>query len=262
MMSNSFQNRPYRRVTPACALVVTLMAGNGAAAQPLDLNTPADSPLWWTLSPDLSPKELRREYRGLGATLRRYQEAVAAGLEPPLSEEEAAHLAFYSNSRLNPELTAMWEALNLFEARVHSNHNEVALKEFKESGISAEGQALILAAMDRMGTEIEAIGSTLGQKQVEFQLLMNEAEEKGYPAAALDWAQENRDTDFLASVFSRPKGEVDDLLEAMHTSSSTLSVGPMLVELKGKLPPEDWELLRAHLLAMIYRHVGSFKDFK
>jgi len=61
------------------AFVCTLAAPRPAAAQPFDLDTPADSPLWWTVTDAPSPAELRAALRDPEAHLERYPEALAGG---------------------------------------------------------------------------------------------------------------------------------------------------------------------------------------
>lgn len=244
-----------------CALTLGLGSTAEAPAQPMDLATPADSPLWWTLTPDLSPEDLRREYQDPGATLRRYQEAVDAGLEEPRSDEDLARLKFYTHPRIQPEITTFWEALTIFSQHLNRRGDEAVADDLATSGISKQGQDRIISSLHRLHSEAEDIMSVSGPKQRRFLLLLIEAKKEGHPEAALEWARANEDAEYLAAVTSVPKAELEDLMDAMKISPSQIASEAALLQLKETLSASDWDRLRAHLLEVMRTKVGPFKDF-
>ncbi|HSL83314.1 MAG TPA: hypothetical protein VLF66_11105, partial [Thermoanaerobaculia bacterium] len=101
-------------LSTALLLAVGLAIPGPSSGQPMDLDTPPGSPLWWTLTDEISPMELRTALRDPEAHLARYLAAIEAGVADVLPEDQVQTLSFYYNRDLTPELTPMWVAFSAF----------------------------------------------------------------------------------------------------------------------------------------------------
>ncbi len=136
----------------------------------MDLETPASSPLWWTLADEISPAELRKEFRDPDAHLARYREAVEAGAPTqPLNDEALAFLSFYYNRRVTPELTPMWLAFSAFAGGhidlMEDAHVTDSLTAF---GFGPTAIDTILLFGTRQSRETQAIVEEIGPQAVQF----------------------------------------------------------------------------------------------
>lgn len=133
-------------------------------AQPHKLDTPTDSPLWWTLTDEITPQKLKALYADRTSSLARYDDAVEAGLEEPLparGKRSRACLTFYRNAELTPQLEPMWIAFRAFynahlDQELSGNEYVDAVPHrLQEFGISPSGVDVILAAAKSTKAEVK-----------------------------------------------------------------------------------------------------------
>ncbi len=182
------------------SLVLLLLSAAGwllpaaAAAQPHKLDTPVDSPLWWTLTDDLTPAELKRLHNDRSLALERYDAAVNAGLAQPLPErgrESRGCLKFYYHPDLTPELEPMWLAFETFYAFYTPRENapeenvQAAPRDLQQKfGVSPAGVDRILNAAATTDAEFDSLMADLGPKMREMTLLLMAVAEDPLRAAS------------------------------------------------------------------------------
>jgi hypothetical protein len=101
----------------AGSVVIALVLGGAAilSAQTTDPKVPASSPLWWTLTDELSPQELRRIYADPADSRRRYLLAVERHLMEQWEIDPAASVAERMLPALKRELgSSDWALLRAY----------------------------------------------------------------------------------------------------------------------------------------------------
>lgn len=263
-------HHPQSRLTRA--LLPLLIVGGSilpiaAHAQPFDLDTPPDSPLWWPLSDQTSTEELRAAYRDKEANQKRYLEAAAAGLVPAPSEEALEALKFYLNSRLTPELETIWRPLtHLGFAFLHGGTDDATVRRsLAEHGVSTHGREQILAALHWLAEEEERLGAEIGPKTQELIRMHWEIlDREGRTAAVqdrLNQATKHGDVSYFLERTARSREQIEELLREGTKVSSAIAGEATLRRLRQELSGEDWQGLRRYLSSVAVDHLGSFTDF-
>lgn len=252
----------------AFALLLGVLGWVPAGAQPMDLDTPARSPLWWTLTDEISPAELRKEFRDPDAHLARYLEAVEAGVPTqPLNDEALTYLSFYYNRSMTPELTPMWLAFDAFAGghveligEAHATDNLAAF------GFGPTAIDTILLFGTRLTRETQEIVEEVGPRSVRFSEIQQRAIEarggdrKAY--ASVTRATEAQELDLLLPHAGVPRDELADLRAAWRRHPVTETAEKLLPELRQQLTEEDWERFRRFLLEHVVPGMGNeSKDF-
>jgi hypothetical protein len=243
------------------AVAVALLPA-AASAQPLDLDTPADSPLWWTLTDDISPQQLRDAYRDPGANRRRFREAVAAGLQPPAPKDpELRYLVFYVNPRLTPELEPLWSAFYALADQLELEGAEAVELGLAARGISAEGIDRIVAVAQATAAEVRDLVAQIGPLQREFILMVRGVRDRHRwseeSEAAVESAVERGDTRYFAEQTGRTEADVARLLAAGLRTPTSEAAEESIVRLKADLAAPDWRGLRRYLFDRAASGIGG-----
>lgn len=249
-----------------------------SGAQPHKLDTPTDSPLWWTLSDEVTPEQLKALYSDRSLSLERYDEAVAAGLARPLPDtgtRSRACMLFYSNSQLSPELELMWQAFRAFYT-VHLNREfagdeyvDAVPDELQKFGISPAGRGVILAAARSTPVEVDRRLPEFIPRLSEATLLMHEIYSNPARAATappVDQfrnSMETRDYAAIAAVTGRPKAEIRELVDSYANWNVPYElVAEALPVLKADLSDADWSGFRRYLLEVVVSDTDSAPYFQ
>lgn len=88
----------------------------GAAAGATEEAPDGPSPLWWTLTDEITPRELRAALADPELSRERYADAVAAGYAAPVPEASLRSIRLFYTGALTPELVPMWQAFHGFAA--------------------------------------------------------------------------------------------------------------------------------------------------
>jgi hypothetical protein len=259
---------PTRRLAASACLVLALLAtpGSGLAAQPLDLDTPADSPAWWTLTDAVSPAQLRAAYRDREASLERYLKALDAGLAPGMGEEGAKRLRFYLNPALTPELEPMWLALDVLsrEWLPRVGEQEVA-RGLARYGISERGRRTLFDALEEWRGAVEKRIAAIGPLQVRFVKLQWALHERlgkeSVEAASLQRAIAAGDPETFGSLTGTTTEEARELMAAAKVDPGAETAETALPRLKALLSEEDWSGFGLFLLKEVASRFGPFAEF-
>ena len=249
------------------ALTCALIAPTRAWSQPIDLDTPADSPLWWTLTDEISPAELRAALRSDRAHLERYLAAVDAGLASPLTEEQADALSFYYNRRLNPELTPMWFAFDvLASGRLQLRGEEAIRQSLAEYGFTKPAIGTIIDAANAQFRDSQQLAKQLAPDTQEFMKIWRLAVERRggekKAGAEVDRAVKAGKLDILAQATGTPNERLAKLRRAWKRDPLGEATAPILVNLKDTLDDASWDRLRTYLLEVVVPGLSQdLKDF-
>lgn len=247
-------------------------------AQPMRLDTPVDSPLWWTLTDDLTPAEVKRLYSDRALSLERYDAAVEAGLAPPLPErgkDSRECLQFYVNPELTPELEPMWFPFQTFYAlytpgeHAREEYVEAAPRDLQQKfGVSPSGVDAIMSAAAATQTEFDSLMADLGPKLQEMTLLLAAVYEDPLRAAFVPPegqvydAVRQQDYATVSSVVGRPESEIHELVDSHADWDVPYAlIAEALPGLKAALTDHDWQGFRHYLLETVVARQGSFKEF-
>jgi hypothetical protein len=249
-------------------------------AQPLELDTPADSPLWWTLTDELTPQELRSIYRDDAGHLKRYQAAVEAGLASPLDERQKKALKFYYNPDQNPELMPMWLAFSAFAtAHLEDDGPSITGERLVPYGISPGGIDAILSVGEEQLQEETQMVEDLKEEGLEFMQVFQRMDDlasapaevkEHYPVAAarrlthegLREAFEREDVELLAAASGESPEKIARLIWVAKANPPAATAGENLVTLHARLSAEDWNAFRRFLLEKVVSRMGAFADFQ
>lgn len=269
----SLSRLPWRAIALSMATLL-LGLGGTAVAQPHDLATPVDSPLWWTLTDQVTTAELKALYSDRSLSLARYQDAVAAGLATPLSREAEGCLEFYLNRQLTPELEPMWLAFRTFYTfhtpgeHARDEAVESTPAELQEYGVSPAGINVILDSAIATAAEVDGLMAVLGPKQNEMsQLLLDAYADPARsgslpPQGQLYDAVLQREYETVAVAVGLPASEIPDLVDSHADWNAPYAlVAEALPELQEDLTVADWQAFRQYLLGRIVARKGSSLHF-
>ena len=266
--------RPRQRFGPVsalCLLVMLLTVAGDIAAQPHRITNPVDSYLWWTLSDEITPADLKAAWSDRELSLARYDEAVEARLEKPLDPESRERLNFYVSLTLTPELSPMWWAFDIFARDYLSRTgipDHVLPADLAGHGISPSGVETIMVAAHGCAADREVLMADLGPKQKDAQLLIRDrlkAERAGTapPGEPIMEAVNERRYDIVASVTGRSAEEIQELVDALADwEAPRRLMAECLPALKLQLTDADWQLFQAYLREVIIRPIGGLADFE
>jgi hypothetical protein len=246
-------------------------------AQLHKLDRPVDSPLWWTLTDEVTPAELKQLHSDRSLSLERYDAAVEAGLQRPLPERGAYGrecLVFYFNRDLTPELQPMWQAFEWFFAfhtpgeHALEENVQAAPRDLRRFGVSPSGVDAILNAASATQVEVESLMRDRGPKVQKMTILLRELYDDPLRAAAIlpegqfyD-AVLGRDYGTVASVVGRPEGEIRALVDShADWDESYALIAEALPRIKAELTEGDWQGLRRYLLEVRVAGGGASKHF-
>lgn len=241
------------------------------------LDTPTDSPLWWTLSDEISPEQLKALYSDRSLSLARYDDAVEAGLMRPLPDSgkrSRACLIFYRNAQLTPELEPMWNAFRAFY-NAHLNrafrgdeYVDAIPRQLEKFGISPRGANVILAAARSTKSEVESRWTELTPRLDEMTLLIDKIysdPERAALAPPIDQfraAAEARDYATVASATGRTESEIRELVDSYANWDAPYElVAEALPVLKEDLSERDWQGFRRYLLESVVAEFGTAPHF-
>lgn len=234
----------------------------------MDLDTPASSPLWWTLSDEVTPGDLRAQFRDEDAHLERYRAALAAGVPTQdLSVEAQGYLSFYYNLRHTPELTPTWLAFNAFASGHLAMAGEArVVDQLTDRGFGpAEIDTIILFA-DRQEQETAALVQEIAEPSREFVEIQRRAiQARGDDRRAhsrVKRAAKEGELDLLLPHSKVGRTRLADLRAAWLRLPVSETAERLLPELRERLGEESWERFRRFLLEHVVANMGNeVKDF-
>lgn len=263
---------------PAAVTMALVLLPAVLGAQPHKLDRPADSPLWWTLTDELTPAELKQLLSDRTLTLQRYDAAVEAGLEQPLPErgpESRECLKYYFHTDLTPELEPMWSAFQVFQIlylpgeNAEEEHVRAAPRDLRRFGVSASGVETILKTATNTAAAFDSLVAERAPKSQEMTILLRELYEDPLRAAAvppegqLYEAIRRKDYGAVAAAVGRPESEIRELVDShADWDVAYARIAEALPGLKEELTESDWQGFRRYLLETIVVGGGSSKHFE
>lgn len=256
--------------------VALLLLPAVVGAQLHKLDRPVDSPLWWTLTDELTPAELKRLHSDRSLSLERYDAAVEAGFQRPLPEQGPYRrecLLFYFNRELTPELEPMWQAFESFflfytpGEHAREENVQAAPRDLRRFGVSPSGVDTILNAAAATHAEFDSLMADFGPKMREMTILLREVYDDPRRAAAVPpegevyAAVQRKDYGTVASVLGRPEIEIRALVDSHADWDVPYAlIAGALPGLKEELTEGDWQGFRRYLLEVLAAGGGASRE--
>lgn len=242
-----------RNMTVASAILIMLTFGAwplSGQEQPESTSSETgqedDNPRWWTLSDEITPKELRAIHEDRELQKELYREAVRAGTRDPLPEKRMERLHFFIDGSMRPELFQMW---SVFDAFAISFGSEMAQPRASLAEFGFEGQVLeeIVQFCSDYWRQRQVLMTKLmeeAQPALEFVRLGREAlGEEDFKAA-----NEAEDTTRLAAATGFSVKQIEEIFETRGRTPVQGFAAQALPLLKDILEPADWNRFRLYLL--------------
>lgn len=277
MLRSSFllQGQRYAGQTRVVLVVVALgllLLASGRAAwarAPYDLDLPADSPVWWTLTDSLSPAQLRATLRDRSAHLARYRNAYEAGLVQDLPDQGLRRLSFYVNSEQTPELTPMWRAFDVWADSFTELYSRATLvSQLGAYQVPAETVDKLLQLADEHLELRESVAAELEPKQLEFVQVQREVIlSRAAPNAGQDGglvverALGTGDLEPLIEASGKSRQRIEELYAAWKVDPAAESATRSLPCVKAELTTDEWSAFRRYLLQRAVPGIGPVMDF-
>lgn len=252
-------------------LCVLLSVGTATAfAQVYDLEMPSDSPVWWTLTDDISPGEMKATFADRAAHHERHARAVEAGIANELSEEGSRRLSFYTNTEQNPELTPVWRALDVWARSLVGPYGRPGSleRELSEYGISPSAADRLKVYAAKFVQERQVLIETNKDDQQEFVTIQREmldskalSPDTQQAEVLLQRAREQRDLELFARTSGRTTERIAELIATSRIDPGAHAGAASLPLIREDLEPEEWEGFRRYLLERVVPGMGSLTDF-
>ncbi|MEM7482409.1 MAG: hypothetical protein AAF481_14635 [Acidobacteriota bacterium] len=243
-----------RTLNPRClarmVLLGLLLAVTGPAAGNWweDPSHDAESSFWWTLTDRFTPDDLRAQLLDPAGDRARWEAAYGRQAPPPASSSE--RMVFLDGSR-TPELMPMWQAFNSFSHRRESSAwrewSDGAAYRLKAYGFSDAAALLILDGADRVLMNELQLDADKQPTRDAYQIFFRQVE-KALGSEETRRAVLERDLDRLSAASRRPSGEISSLLDAVARGVRPSASLPVIEDLRTRLDPSEWQLLRSYLL--------------
>lgn len=218
---------------------------------------PAESPAWWTLSPEITPAQLRDELLDPEKVQARYLQAVTRGLQPPVSEEKLQTLKYFDDGQLAPELIPAWVAYQAFALDLNLDlpDESETRAQLAPYALTGDSVGVILASTKSFWKHREQLIEEYAQQQQEFvkvlRLARHRMGDKAYAAATA-----REDVAALATTARRSPEEIRRLAAAWNRDLGRDATLPELVELSERLSPAEWQAFLDFLRKEIAVHTS------
>jgi hypothetical protein len=250
-------------------LLVSLCSAPLAARAPFDLDLPADSPVWWTLTDSLAPAELRATLRDRAAHLARYRNAFEAGLVDGLPEQGLRRLSFYVNTEQTPELTPMWRAFDVWaDSFTELYGRKVLARHLARYRVTSETVDKLLRLADEHVRLRESVATELEPKLLEFVQVQREvilsraAPDAGQDGGSVvERALATGQLEPLIVASGESRARIEELYRAWKVNPAAESATTSLPRLESGLTPDEWVAFRRYLLERVVPGIGPVMDF-
>lgn len=239
----------------AASLILLLRPADAVVQRPAETSSAA-MPYWWTLSPDLSPAELRQMLLDPADHQKHYLLSVEQKRQDPVSDERLAQLAYFVDGKLTPERFRAPEVFEMLMARF--KHRpwwvETVGDTLERYGLDAAAQETILEVTKESEQERARLMDQLGPPRKEFLEVQRAA--KRHLGKDARRAIDSRDARSLARASGRTELEIKTLIEAWERDPEEVAVAG-LVLLKRLLSPQDWNAFRDFLREEVARDMST-----
>ena len=234
-------------------LIFAVAASGYAQAETPELTggEPENPVFWWTLTDELSPKELRAIHENAELHRVRYLQAVEAGYRDPLPEDRLKAITSFFTGTMTPELFPLWRAFDAFSTYFYEDDRweafAVAPKMLAKYGLEGAVAETIIHYTLRQLDESQDLVREFAPDTL---LLMDLAREAGAKAGlkAVKESLDRRDGELIAEATGRNPAFIARLIETWQRAPIRETAVFILPELRDKLSPADWERFRLFLL--------------
>lgn len=236
----------------AVAVLVTFGAALPAPAQITDPRVPASSPLWWTLTDEISPGQLKAIHADVKAHRDRFRDALAAGLTIEGYPGEAGDVRFFVNGNVSPELFPLWDAFDAYSgnASMIEDWDRVMAAELLRFGIDPEAAARINAIALAQFEDVDAALVIVKRDSEEFWKVLDLARDKLGEHGVREKLKVH-DHVGIAMAAGTELAHTKKLMNSFTSSPRAAAASPRLEELRQALDDESWGRFRRYLLARV-----------
>ena len=269
----SWCSSPQRQLaTLLLGIVVSSVGVQPVTAQPDLAHEDELSVVWWTLTDQVTPDEMRfrhtdpdiqRERYLASAAMREVEADVEArfGLHAPSPED----LTYYFNPAEEPELTPFWLAFEGLSVK-YTHSPEETLRRLDRSGVSKPGRIAVEAHVRRYIEESDRRASEIADDTRAWMALMKQALATEPDKAARGRMYDAWSAGDLTELSNRLDSEVvgqhdiQRLHAAWRENPMTGTAGVVLPQLRSSLDEADWSAFRRFLLTEVVPGIGSMMD--
>lgn len=264
-------------------LCVVLLTATLGSQQAISAEMPpevADSPLWWTLTDELTPQELYTILNDEQLHNQRYRKAIADGHRPPLPEKRVASVTSFLDGSLTPELITFWHAFRAFAGRFYGEGREAYLArapdELAGYGLSEDSASKIISYAVRYSDDSQAVVERL-RPEIEAALeilreVLKQMDRADFDEAAFAMIREAntsigkasrsetvlaRNAAMFAEMTGRDPDLVARLLHAWVRPVVREHIVPALRLLRVEIPEDEWERFRRFLFKEIAPQIST-----
>ena len=236
----------------ALLLFILVFGPVGAAAQPFDLETPGDSPIWWTVDSELTPEGLRIALTDPANIHQRHLAAVRAGRAEAAPAKAYDALVFFVDPKTNPELVPLAVAYILF-----ANNEclllppEAVAKRLHAAGLSKEGANVLASKCQESSSRNRELAEAVRAHHSQALdlrakwLAVNGNSEKS--RRDLEAALRTQDIAAFRNISTHPPEELALLLRFAFRNPPIEVAADALRELKNSLSETDWNIFRKYM---------------
>lgn len=253
-------------VVLAAVVAVAVVTAAPASAQTMDLTTPASSPLWWTLTDEITPQELRRRLRDEKDHQARYLEAVERGLAPAVPAEQLSTLAWYENGELWPQLIPLYVAFDALALNtLHEDPDPNWTLDMFGEGLIAHGATTleaekIVAALVRYWPEERRLTEEIAVGSSAFVAIMRKANERAGKNLFIEARDNPATADKIADLAGQSRERVRELYVQWRRIATAEAAEPALRRLRQDVSPAAWRALQTYLRTIVAPHLRAI-DF-
>lgn len=238
----------------------------------MDLDTPLESPAWWTLDDSVSPEQLRtifRDRENHEARYRAAQEARGLAVENGIT----GRVKFYLDGSRNPEFVPMWLALLSFSRSLDYVPEDAVAQSLGEYGLGPGAVEQIVDVAKFNLEKQRELTNKVAPEAMAFVEMMRKVlghESPVVPQKApppqlisrsrLDELLEQEDFRQLADLMDVTEAQVESMYAAWRVNPPLETGVEFLPVLRERLTTEEWTSFRLYLLEQIAPQIKGGPD--
>lgn len=245
-----------------CAMVL-VGHSPAVAIDTTQLSLPADSPIWWTISDDITSVQLRAILRDPKAHVERYRIAMKKGYAAPVSEHALEKLVWYQNGALWPEFISFYDAFDALATNMYMGDKELRWrregveKELVAAGMSADEAKIVLDTVPKVAAKEKSLSRQYNADQMQFVRLLEKVIQRTGEDLSKYAQTDPASVVKIARITAVPESRVRALRELYLRDPIAGAVLPAMQRLRQELSEPGWRGLRTFLRTRVAPQISS-----